>query len=438
MSHLLVNRRILIADDEQALADSLTRSVQRAFKCDVVTVNSGDAALDSLSQGRFDVFITDMMMPGVHGFDLIEKVKEIYPRVRVIVMTAFPDDFPYVEAIQHGAHAFIVKPCRSEELQAHIIRMIREIALIEESERVKQALEIDLAALRDACTRYELGVEKYKSLFEISMVGNLIANAMSLQIIEANPAFRDMTGYNEEELRQRPLLDIIDPADIDRVTNGLNAFQETSRGMLGDIGVMTADGIRLSVDLGLNFVETSAGSMMLASFRDMSEQHELRQKLVDEASRDALTGLLNKRTFYSRLELALVSAKRSQQPMSLLFIDLDNFKICNDTMGHQTGDDLLKLVAATILKQIRLDRDAPFRFGGDEFAVLLTGIGVDVAQKVGERIRIEFGKHETFGTSMSLGVAEYNENMDVEDFVGSADGALYKAKSLGKNTVSVA
>jgi len=119
-------------------------------------------------------------------------------------------------------------------------------------------------------------------------------------------------------------------------------------------------------------------------------------------------------------------------------MDLDNFKKCNDSMGHQTGDELLNSVGEIILKTIRTERDAAFRFGGDEFAVLLAGIGTDVAQKVGERIWVAFMNCECYGTSISIGIAELNGGMDVEDFVGAADGALYKAKAAGKNTICMA
>ncbi len=124
--------------------------------------------------------------------------------------------------------------------------------------------------------------------------------------------------------------------------------------------------------------------------------------------------------------------------MSLLFIDLDGFKSCNDRYGHHTGDKLLRLVGGLIRANVRADGDEGFRYGGDEFAVLLPGAPVTIGARVGERIRSQLEDAENFDTTMSIGIAPYHKGMTASAFARAADKALYTAKSRGKNTIHIA
>jgi diguanylate cyclase (GGDEF)-like protein len=135
----------------------------------------------------------------------------------------------------------------------------------------------------------------------------------------------------------------------------------------------------------------------------------------------------------------VASASEKGAPLALLMIDLDNFKRCNDTNGHQTGDTLLKSVGDVIKKSIRITAyDEGFRCGGDEFAVLLHNFSPSGFVVVAERMQHEFDKVERFGTTMSIGVAEYRPGMNSGELIEAADKALYAAKAMGKNAISYA
>jgi len=141
---------------------------------------------------------------------------------------------------------------------------------------------------------------------------------------------------------------------------------------------------------------------------------------------DSLTGLFNRRHFYARLREELARAERQKQRLSLILLDLDNFKHYNDTDGHLAGDDVLAKTGGVIHASIREDVDSGYRYGGDEFAVILIDADTKVAQEIGWRINSSL--QEQFGISASMGFSQFTTGMSVEDFIGRADKDLYEAK----------
>ena len=160
------------------------------------------------------------------------------------------------------------------------------------------------------------------------------------------------------------------------------------------------------------------------------------------ASTDALTGLPNRRYFDEFCGL-LARRRRADDAVGVLMIDIDKFKVLNDTYGHGTGDEVLRAVAGAIVSAVRED-DVPARFGGEEFVVLLRNPGMDVAFEVGERVRtavsdLDLEAFGVPGVSVSVGVAVSNRaDQPIDDLVELADQALYRAKRAGRNRVVAA
>ena len=114
--------RILIADDQESIVALVSRTLEKVFGCTVSVVSSGDEAITRLSEEPFDVFLTDMRMPGVHVLDLIERVNAEWPAMHIVAMTGYPSEFPYVEVIEVGAKDFLNKPFLAAELIAKLMR----------------------------------------------------------------------------------------------------------------------------------------------------------------------------------------------------------------------------------------------------------------------------------------------------------------------------
>jgi diguanylate cyclase (GGDEF)-like protein len=164
-----------------------------------------------------------------------------------------------------------------------------------------------------------------------------------------------------------------------------------------------------------------------------------KQKLEEEIRRlsitDDLTGLYNHRHFFKTLKTELTRAKRQNHRLALLMFDLDNFKEYNDVYGHLEGDRVLTKIGEIVVQCIRSNVDTGYRYGGDEFAIILIGVDLNKALDIAERLRAIIEKAELGTITVSVGLAEYEEEMDSETFVKAADEALYLAKSSGGNRV---
>jgi two-component system cell cycle response regulator len=161
-------------------------------------------------------------------------------------------------------------------------------------------------------------------------------------------------------------------------------------------------------------------------------ERDLKKELSRLSMTDSLTGLFNQRQFYMRLREEIVRSTRQKHPLALILLDLDNFKEYNDKHGHIAGDQALRHVGKAILRSIREGVDSGYRYGGDEFAIILIDSDILIAEEIGKRVRMAI--RDSGQLRASLGYAVYTENMNLTDFVNLADSNLYKSKTLAKNS----
>lgn len=413
-----VDYRVLIADDQESITALVYRLVSTRLGCQVCVATNGDQVLKYMAEQPIDVLITDMMMPGTHGTELVEQVKSMQPDTAIIVMTGYSTDFPYVEVIQAGACDFLSKPFAHAELEAKLIRIFRERALIKQ---------------------WMVAENKYRSLFELSAFGMVLLHDKTHLIVDANHAFRELCGLGASALLNKSILDLFEATDRMRLEQWLAICSRSGGGTMGDLIMTSAEGKQLHVDISTTFIEAENERNVFLSFKDVTGKSEIESRLAEVAQKDELTGLYNKRSFQTRIEWAVENAQNLGTPVSLLLIDLDNFKRCNDTYGHPVGDILLRNVGEVIEKSIRIStQDEGFRCGGDEFTVILHGADAEASNRVAQRMQSQFARLETYGTTMSIGIAVYRDNMPVNTFIRLADEALYKAKDEGKNTIAIA
>ncbi len=174
-----------------------------------------------------------------------------------------------------------------------------------------------------------------------------------------------------------------------------------------------------------------------------NERNRMMEKLQKLAITDGLTKLYNSRSFYSQLESEIDRSNRYQHPLTLLLLDIDHFKDYNDKYGHLEGDKLL-VRFSQIIKSCLRTNDSAYRYGGEEFTVILPETAGDEARTVAQRIRAALadepfspGDEEAVTVTISIGATEYNPTEELSTFIQRADQAMYRSKRSGRNKVSM-
>ncbi|MFF8939366.1 aminotransferase class I/II-fold pyridoxal phosphate-dependent enzyme [Streptomyces paradoxus] len=252
----------------------------------------------------------------------------------------------------------------------------------------------------------------------------------------ASPSARSVFGT--DELLGVPLPDLVDPGDRERATQELAAVRERGSGAGHDHWWVRRRGGRVEVEVRFSdFRDERTVSGLVVTLRDVTEQRRLEQELTQRAFHDSLTGLPNRTLLLERIERALLRGRRESSLTCLLFIDLDDFKLVNDTMGHRAGDHLLVAVGNRLSRTLRRT-DTAARLGGDEFAVLMEDakqpvdaelLAAQVIQTLSRPFELA---DESVTVSASVGVATARDSTDAEELLGHADLALYAAKAAGK------
>jgi diguanylate cyclase (GGDEF)-like protein len=173
----------------------------------------------------------------------------------------------------------------------------------------------------------------------------------------------------------------------------------------------------------------------LEKYLTLKEKEKLEEEVRRLSITDDLTGLYNHRHFFKTLESEITRRKRQKTSLSLLMFDIDNFKKYNDHYGHLEGDRVLKRIGEIVRHSIRSNVDSGYRYGGDEFAALLIGATRDQALHIAERIRSMIEEAGFEKITVSIGLAEYKDRFNLEEFVKSADDAMYVAKHSGGNRI---
>lgn len=409
--------RILIADDEKNVTDALERMLKNSWGCSVKCVYDGDSVISELKNGLlgkpYEILITDMIMPGTSGLDLIHKALEINPELAILVITANKNKFSFMDIVKAGAHDILIKPFSKDELQAKLFRVLREIHYIY------------------SCKSAE---KRYKDILDLSTDGIIIIDPRDGIISGTNQSLSKLLGYDGKEIVGKSIVDILSPNERERFSRWYEIFINENRGTLSDVEIFRKDESPIYCDISGIYLRTDTTDNIFFTLKDVTEQKQIENYLIEAARKDELTSLFNRRSFDMQIEWAVKSAEENYSNYALQMIDIDNFKNCNDTYGHAIGDQVLRNLGEIIPKSIR-NLDSGFRFGGDEFAVILCGADSSISIIVAKRIQSYFNKIDNYGTSLSIGIAQFRMGMTAQEFVHLADNALYEAKRQGKNTI---
>jgi len=431
-------QRILIVDDEPRYRSAYRELLAGTGRI-IEECSTGREAILRLDRRDIDVVVLDLKLPDIDGAEIMAWLSRNGISTSVVVFSANESIDSAIHALRQGAFEFIRKHSDPNDLIQSVDRALRR-------NRLEREHAVMTATLEQSERLHRFLVEQSPDL-----IYTLDDNG---HFIFVNSRVESLLGYRREELLGQHYSLIVHEDDIEqaryafnerrigerattnfevRLINKQNGVQHFDNRMV--VAILSSQGIYMPEKniSQQHFLGTSGFA------RDITERKRAEETINFQAFHDLLTGLPNRTLFMDRLELALPQAKRRNQRVGVMFLDIDRFKLINDTYGHLEGDKLLKEFAQRTRNCLR-SGDTLARQGGDEFTVLLPDISntedvTMIARKMLAELKLPFTvADKDFIATVSIGIAIYPEDGETpEDLIRNADLAMYQTKSQGKN-----
>lgn len=423
----IAGAQVLVVDDTPANIGVLSKMLEdQGYK--VLVATSGESALKIAQRAAPDLILLDVMMPGIDGLETCRRLKahELSRDIPVIFVTALSELANIVEGFRVGAVDYIQKPFRHEEVCARVGTHL---------------------TLRRYLERHRRDAEHLRAIVNNMAEGLLLLDGQG-RVHSANPAAHHLLGYPPGQLDGRGLAELLDERDARDCLNFLSSAGSQSLPQLRhgpqEVQMRTQSHQALAVDLTLTQI-FAGDTRYVALLHDISAHKQAHAEALRVAHVDPLTNIANRRHFDSFLQEQWHRAQRNGLPLALVLVDVDCFKLYNDSLGHQAGDACLQQVAQALRSCAKRPTDLAARVGGEEFALLLSDTDGPGAVKLAEGARLAVSQLEIPHprspagphVSISLGVACLipGRELDPARLFALADAALYRAKETGRNRV---
>jgi len=433
--------RLLLVDDEPRLLSSLYELLRVQDSYQLVTANSGAEALAHLSRQQFDLLLLDLRLPDMSGHDIMDFVNAREIDCDVIVMSGEAGIEAAIGALKRGAYDYLRKPYNPPELLKTVENALQKRRLAVDNTRIAQ--------------RLENSEKMYRYLVDSSPDIIYTLNHEGCFTFVNDRAYQ-LLGYSREELIGSHYSVLVHEEDQERaryVFNERRVDERASRNVElrlkcnnSAAGDRTFSNTLMTISLNAIGMHVPGEEVARHEFfgtygvaRDITDRKRAEEMISYQAYHDILTDLPNRILFKDRLGLAVIQAKRKLAELAVMFIDLDRFKLVNDTLGHVKGDELLQQ-AARRLKECLRKGDTLARHSGDEFTIVLPELrdradARAIADKFQEVLQAPFDLDgHVVHISASIGIAVYPSDGDsIEELLRHADIAMYQVKAQGKN-----
>lgn len=421
----MAKERVLIVEDEKIIALDLQRRLERFGYIICETCSEGVDAIEKAKLHKPDIILMDIMLNGpMDGIEAAKIIKQ-NQRIPVVFLTAYVDDRTLERAKTAEPYGYILKPFKERELYT----------------------AIDIALYKFNSEQFIKKQERLFSAILHSVNDGLIAVDNDMRILFINPVASHMGGWAEEECRGKPIhqvLSMIDSKTLNPILPSALPEGESSN-KFHDVILKSRLGQTYIIDGSITKIHQAGNEIegYVIAFRDVTELRKLSATVDYQTSHDKLTGLGNREDFVKKLQSILEEMERYGGAHTLLQLDVDRFKIVNDTSGTKAGDELLRQVA-TYIQTLTQRNDIAARLGGDEFAVVLRDCVLENAIQVAQRLQEAVQNHRfiwqnnLFPITLSIGLVPLSgEDSDIHMIMAAADDACYIAKEEGGNRIRV-
>ena len=432
---------LLVIEDNVDTRQLVSRILATRFNID--TAEDGEQGLKLWRKNDYSLVLLDVMLPGMSGNQVLDVIMEEDSAQSVVIMTANHTMELAEELMLNGATDFITKPFRAEQLRNVCESVARREDFIISNLQFANKVE----SLNSSREQYKKVSEQHQNLLD--QLGSVIIELDGQgNICFLNKAWEKLTGYSIDESNQRSLLYFIEPPSSDepQISNEIKTL------LMGNISSHSFE-FRLKNKFNEELWVEARFEVRLGNKHKKGcvsgtiDNVTLRKKAQNDleylAMHDGLTGLFNRLYFESELKQYTAMAARGNGPHALLYLDLDRFKVINDTLGHHHGDMVLKNISSLIKTRLRKS-DFFSRIGGDEFALLLPNtkqktaltLAINICKLLDDyQCKIE-GK--IFKVNCSIGIAEITgDQYPADEYMKQADIALYAAKKQGRNLAHI-
>ena len=424
---------LLIVDDEPHVR-KLLKILLENQGYQTLAASSGEEALVMVEEQPPDLILLDIMMPGMDGFDVARQLKtnKATSNIPIIMLSALGEHSARICGLEAGAEDFLSKPVESAELWLRVRNLLRLKAF-------GDYLKSHSLMLEEQLQQRTIDLERFRSAMDASGDAIFLINRSNMRLIEFNRRACQVLGFTAQELLGKTPADLSDDSIehlemlYDQIIAGKGPSEAT------ETQIRCKDGSFLPVEVHRQAYKTGDDWIIVGIAHDITERKAADQRMLKMAHYDTLTGLPNRKLFFTALQMGLTQASLSHWQLAVVTVDLDDFSRVNETWGHQLGDRVLAQVGQRLTDCLNVS-DTVGRMDGDEFALILMiregqADPLQTVERIRETLREPFQlDDQSTAMTASIGIALYpSDGNEAHGLIRHANTAMHRAKKIGRD-----